>query len=190
MWFLAGDFNAVRSADERKRSSFKPVCANNFNNFIFNNDLVEYPMQGKKFTCIRDNGRKLSKLDRFLVSSEFFNKWPTACVRVLPSRYSDHCPIVLEVVSLKFRPRPFWIYSSWIGKPGFDEAIMSATEGFVPSDPPDSSLTSKFALIRNELKIWIDDFLSKEKESEAVALAELEQLESVMESRDLSEEEE
>ncbi|KAM0069892.1 putative RNA-directed DNA polymerase [Helianthus debilis subsp. tardiflorus] len=190
MWFLAGDFNAVRSAEERKRSSFKPVCANNFNNFIFNNDLVEYPMQGKKFTCIRDNGRKLSKLDRFLVSFDFFNKWPSACVRVLPSRFSDHCPIVLEVVDLKYGPRPFRIFSSWIGKPGFEEAVLSAVEGFSPTDPPDSSLTSKFALIRNGLKIWRDEFLAKEREDEAVALGELEQLEVEMESRDLSEEEE
>ncbi|XP_022031782.1 uncharacterized protein LOC110932834 [Helianthus annuus] len=70
-WVLAGDFNAVRSSEERKNSSFKPVCAENFNNFIFSNGLLEYPLQGRKFTCIRDNGKKLSKLDRFLVSPDF-----------------------------------------------------------------------------------------------------------------------
>ncbi|KAJ0532537.1 putative endonuclease/exonuclease/phosphatase [Helianthus annuus] len=103
-WVIVGDFNAVRSQEERKRSKFKPVCSENFNNFIFENGLLEYPTQGRKFTCIRDNGRKLSKLDRFLVCSDFFNKWPSACVRVMPSRLSDHCPIILELVDLKFGP--------------------------------------------------------------------------------------
>ncbi|KAI3761869.1 hypothetical protein L1987_52291 [Smallanthus sonchifolius] len=163
-WVLAGDFNAVRSPEERKRSKYKQVCAENFNNFIYNNGLLEYPMQGRRFTCIRDNGKKLSKLDRFLVCSEFFNKWPTACVRVMPSRHSDHCPIILELVDLNFGPRPFRVFNSWIGKPGFEEAVKAAS--------------------------WRDDFLAKESENVKMALSELEQLESDLETRDISEEEE
>ncbi|XP_022042364.1 uncharacterized protein LOC110945032 [Helianthus annuus] len=189
-WVLAGDFNAVRSLEERKHSKFKLACAENFNKFIFENGLQEFPMQGRKFTCIRDNGKKLSKLDRFLVSSDFFNSWPQACVRVLPGRHSDHCPIILEVVDLKFGPTPFWVFSSWIGQPGFEEAVVEASESFVAFDPPDVSLTSKFAHLRSRLKVWRDEFLSKEKESENMALSELEYLENEMESRDLTEEEE
>ncbi|XP_022014380.1 uncharacterized protein LOC110913868 [Helianthus annuus] len=189
-WVIVGDFNAVRSQEERKRSKFKPVCSDNFNNFIFANGLLEYPMQGRKFTCIRDNGRKLSKLDRFLVCSEFFNRWPSACVRVLPSRLSDHCPIILELVDLKFGPRPFRVFTSWIGKPGFEEAFMAALEGFEVFDPPDKCLTAKFARIKLFLRKWRDDFLAKEMEVEKIALAELEQMEIDMESRDLVEEEE
>ncbi|KAJ0805636.1 putative RNA-directed DNA polymerase [Helianthus annuus] len=189
-WVLAGDFNAVRSMDERKRSKFKAVCAENFNKLIFENGLLEFPMQGRKFTCIRDNGRKLSKLDRFLVCSDFFNGWPHACVRVLPGRHSDHCPIILEVVDLKFGPRPFRVFSSWIGQPGFEEAVVEASESFEVLDPPDVSLTSKFAHIRTRLKVWRDEFLAKEKESVNLALEELEALEKEMENRDLTEDEE
>ncbi|XP_021979588.1 uncharacterized protein LOC110875692 [Helianthus annuus] len=184
------DFNVVRSVEERRNSQFKAACAENFNNFIFEKGLQEYPMQGRKFTCIRNNGRKLSKLDRFLVCSEIFNSWPQACVRVLPGRYSDHCPIILEVANLNYGPRPFRVFSSWIGRSGFEEAVREASESFVAFDPPDVSLSAKFALIRGRLKEWRDDFLSKEKESENLALSELENLESEMESMDLSEEEE
>ncbi|XP_022041079.1 uncharacterized protein LOC118492169 [Helianthus annuus] len=119
-WVLAGDFNSVSSAEERRHSKFKPVCANQFNEFIFNNGLLEYPMQGRRFTCVRDNGKKLSKLDRFLVCSEFFNKWPNACVRVIQCYKSDHSPILLELVDLNFGPRPFRIFNSWIEKAGFE----------------------------------------------------------------------
>ncbi|XP_022040374.1 uncharacterized protein LOC110942919 [Helianthus annuus] len=173
-WVLAGDFNVVRSSDERKHSKFKPVCAENFNNFIFNNGLLEYPMQGRKFTCVRDNGKKLSKLERFLVCPEFFNKWPSACVRVLPNKYSDHCPIILILVDLNFGPRPFRVYNSWIGKPGFEETVKGALEGFEFFDPPDTCLTAKFARIRSALKIWRDEFLAKEKETESSAPKDME----------------
>ncbi|XP_021990744.1 uncharacterized protein LOC110887361 [Helianthus annuus] len=190
LWVLSGDFNAVRSSDERKNSNFKPACAENFNNFIFSSDLHEYPMQGRKFTCIRDNGKKLSKLDRFLVCSDFFIKWPSACVRVLASQFSDHCPILLELVDLKFGPKPFRVYNSWIGKPGYEDAVKEALVGFDSFDPSDSCLTAKFARIRAQLKIWRDKFLAKESELEKTALAELETLESDMENRELSEDEE
>ncbi|XP_021986273.1 uncharacterized protein LOC110882597 [Helianthus annuus] len=151
-WVLVGDFNAVRSQEERRNSKFKPACSENFNNFIFNNGLLEYLMQGRKFTCIRDNGKNLSKLDRFLVCPEFFNKWPSVCVRVLPPRHSDHCPIILETVELNFGPRPFRVYNSWIGKLGFEESVRKAVEGFQYFDPPDLCLSSKFACIRSAIK--------------------------------------
>ncbi|XP_022036800.1 uncharacterized protein LOC110939553 [Helianthus annuus] len=96
----------------------------------------------------------------------------------------------MEVVDLKLGPRPFRVYSSWIGQPGFEEAVKEASEKFVTFDPPDASLSSKFAHIRARLKIWRDEFLSKEKESVSLALLELEVLESDMENRDLTEEEE
>ncbi|KAJ0716266.1 putative RNA-directed DNA polymerase [Helianthus annuus] len=189
-WVLVGDFNAVRAPEERKNSKFKRVCAENFNSFIFDNGLLEYPVHGRKFTCVRDNGKKLSKLDRFLVCQEFFNKWPTACVRVLPPRHSDHCPILMELVDLNFGPRPFRVFRSWVGKPGFQDAVKEAVESFVPFDPPDACLTAKFACIRARLKTWRNEFLQKERETELLALAELESLESEMEVRNLTEEEE
>ncbi|XP_022007960.1 uncharacterized protein LOC110907261 [Helianthus annuus] len=145
-WIIAGDFNAVRNPDERKNTSFKRVCAENFNSFIFENGLLE----------------------------------------VLPNRHSDHCLALLEIVDLKYGPRPFRVFHSWIGKPGFEEAV----EKFEPHEPPDVSLSAKFASIRARLKIWRDEFLLKEREIERLALSELESLEYEMETRNLTEEEE
>ncbi|XP_035834017.1 uncharacterized protein LOC118482589 [Helianthus annuus] len=67
---------------------------------------------------------------------------------------------------------------------------MAAVDGLQFCDPPDTFIKSKFARIREFLKKWRDEFLIKERESESLAISELEKLEEEMELRDLSEEEE
>lgn len=47
---LFGDFNAVRSKEEHKRSLFDKGKADDFNNFICHNDLQEMSLGGWKFT--------------------------------------------------------------------------------------------------------------------------------------------
>ncbi|XP_022008133.1 uncharacterized protein LOC110907459 [Helianthus annuus] len=84
LWVISGDFNVVRFREEKRNCAFKQNCANNFNDFIFESGLIEYNMRGRMFTFRSDNGNKLSKLDRFLVNSEFFSAWPAASCRVLP----------------------------------------------------------------------------------------------------------
>ncbi|MFS7924885.1 putative Endonuclease/exonuclease/phosphatase superfamily [Helianthus anomalus] len=71
MWVIMGDFNSVRFPEERYNTEFIPSCAEAFNEFVEDNSLLEYPMGGRKYTRISDAGDKLSKLDRFLVSSRF-----------------------------------------------------------------------------------------------------------------------
>ncbi|XP_022041195.1 uncharacterized protein LOC110943769 [Helianthus annuus] len=71
-WIVSGDFNAVRYSEEKKNCGFKQNCANNFNSFIFDSGLLEYNLIGRKFTYSKENGRKMSKLDRFLVNHSFF----------------------------------------------------------------------------------------------------------------------
>ncbi|XP_021990944.1 uncharacterized protein LOC110887673 [Helianthus annuus] len=190
LWVVAGDFNAVRMESERKNSAFKANCAKNFNEFIAQANLLEYDLKGCRFTCSRNNGKKWSKLDRFLVCPEFFSKWPTACQRALPFLHSDHCPILLELGDKNFGPKPFRVFDAWLGKEGYKEAVELAVNYVDVQGPPDSRLTAKFARIRNEVKKWRDIYRKKEGENYARALEELEALESSLETRDLNEEEE
>ncbi|XP_076918764.1 uncharacterized protein LOC143579301 [Bidens hawaiensis] len=88
LWVFLGDFNAVRFSSERRNSMFDPISTRDLNTFIFEENLVEYAMKGGKFMFLV--GNKLSKIDRMLVSSEFANRWPDACLRVLPKFLSDH----------------------------------------------------------------------------------------------------
>ncbi|XP_022030734.1 uncharacterized protein LOC110931656 [Helianthus annuus] len=148
-------------------------------------------MSGRKFTFFSDNGSKCSKLDRFLVNSDFFNSWPAASCRVLPRLWSDHNPIVLVCRSRNFSPRPLRFFNSWISKSGFDDVVTKAISEFDLIDVnPDITLIRKLSFIRDRLRAWKDDLNRKEGEELEAAKNELETLEAILDHRDFTEEEE
>lgn len=99
---VLGDFNEVRSTNERLGSSFCHRGARSFNHFISQAGLCGLPMGGKRFTRKNKDGSKFSKLDRILVSSHVTNKWPNSHLFALPREYSDHCPLILKSTTLDF----------------------------------------------------------------------------------------
>ncbi|GKE32605.1 RNA-directed DNA polymerase, eukaryota [Tanacetum coccineum] len=70
---LMGDFNEVRTIEERHGSLFDILAADVFNSFIYRNGLKEIPLGGCKFTWCHKSAVKMSKLDGFLISEGFDN---------------------------------------------------------------------------------------------------------------------
>ena len=122
-WVVCGDFNEVRTPEERRGSVFVSRGATSFNNFIATTDLVEPPMGGKRFTWYNSSGNKCSKLDGFLFSPNFADKWPNSKALVLPRIYSDHCPILLDSKSVDFGPTPFKFYNSWLTSESLSKVV-------------------------------------------------------------------
>ncbi|XP_035838746.1 uncharacterized protein LOC118486418 [Helianthus annuus] len=153
-WVIMGDFNAVRFMEEKRNSNFNKNCASNFNEFIFENGLIEYDLKGRKFTYHKDNSNKQSKIDRFLVCHDFFNAWPVACLRELPRVHSDHCPLVLSCSDKNFGPKPFRFFNSWLERKDFDEVVQKANDSFIGNGEPEVVLMHKFKVIREDIKKW------------------------------------
>ncbi|GJS58787.1 RNA-directed DNA polymerase, eukaryota [Tanacetum coccineum] len=65
---IMGDFNEVRSKDERLGSVFNQFSARNFDHFITSSGLVYVKLEGYAFTWSHPSATKMSKLDRFLVT--------------------------------------------------------------------------------------------------------------------------
>ncbi|GKA75212.1 RNA-directed DNA polymerase, eukaryota [Tanacetum coccineum] len=80
IWVLFGDLNVVRNIDERVGSSFNAHEASTFNDFIASFGLHDFPLGGRRFNWFNKAVSKMSKLDQFLVSQNFFNVWPNASV--------------------------------------------------------------------------------------------------------------
>ncbi|XP_035841287.1 uncharacterized protein LOC118488182 [Helianthus annuus] len=187
---VTGDFNVVRSREERRNCSFKLSCSSNFNNFIFDSGLLEYNMRGSKYTFSAADGSKQSKLDRFLVNPVFFNTWPEVDVEAVPSFLSGHCAIILKTDLVNFGPKPMRIFDSWFDLPGFNEAVVSALNkdpGI--SGPPDVRFVKKLCILRAEIKKWRDEMLKRSSEVESAALSDLESIHEILDDRSLSEEE-
>lgn len=66
LWCVAGDFNAVSNADERKGSNSN-LCRQEieeFNFFTTEMGLIDLPLLGRKYTWYKSDGSAMSRLDR------------------------------------------------------------------------------------------------------------------------------
>ncbi|GMI63837.1 hypothetical protein HRI_000053000 [Hibiscus trionum] len=69
---LRGDFNTVLRPKERLGDSFIISASKDFSNFIEASDLLDLPVSGGRFTWANTREKmSASRLDRFLISSEF-----------------------------------------------------------------------------------------------------------------------
>ncbi|XP_071740585.1 uncharacterized protein [Rutidosis leptorrhynchoides] len=125
-WVIGGDFNEVRTEDERQNCEFSKRREKMFNEFIEKCHLIDIPLCGKRFTRISDDGRKLSKLDRFLVSEDFLHSWGDVSVTSLDRRTSDPSPLILRDNNADFGPKPFKIFDLWIETKEVDSIIVEA----------------------------------------------------------------
>ena len=94
---MGGDFNVVRFPSERSGSTSFTAAMREFSNFISEQGLIDIPLQGGPFTW--SNTREVAskaRLDRFLFSADWEDKFPSVSQQSLPRLLSDHFPIVLE----------------------------------------------------------------------------------------------
>ena len=131
-WIVCGDFNEVRSAEERKGSVFDPLGASNFNSFISAAGLTDLMIGGRKFMWMNFNGTKLSKLDRFLVNDFFVDKWPSANLIALPRLFSDHCPWLMDTGIRDYGPVPFKMFNSWLSDTDFGQLVRTRWDDRLP----------------------------------------------------------
>nr|GEX01644.1 RNA-directed DNA polymerase, eukaryota [Tanacetum cinerariifolium] len=123
---VMGDFNEVRSKDERYGSSFNARGAAAFNSFISARGLMEVPAGDYSFTCSHKSASKMSRLDRFLVS-ENLQRWCPNLSSVVLDRYlSDHRPIILRELSIDYGPTPFCFFHNWFDLVGFESFVVDA----------------------------------------------------------------
>ncbi|XP_071739524.1 uncharacterized protein [Rutidosis leptorrhynchoides] len=173
-WVICGDFNEVRNESERLNCDFMKNRAARFNQFIEDMQLLEIPLMWKRFTRVSDNGMKLSKLDRFLVSKNFLQSWGDLSVVALDRNTSDHCPIVLSDKNINFGPKPFKVFDTWFKNKDIEKIIIDAWNKQVTSTRDDVIFRNKMKNVKEALRSWsksqygnLDDELKMAKDKTA-----------------------
>ncbi|PNX62506.1 cysteine-rich receptor-like protein kinase, partial [Trifolium pratense] len=153
---ICGDFNAVRSVDERRsvRDGYRSSDHIPFNRFIDDNTLIDLPLCGRKFTWFKGDGRSMSRLDRFLLSGEWCLTWPN-CTQVARMRgLSDHCPLVLAADEEDWGPRPSRMLKCWKDVPGYNMFVREKWNSLQFDGWGGFVLKEKLKGIKIALKDW------------------------------------
>ena len=153
---VCGDFNVVRSRDERRSVSGVGVSSDiaPFNLFIENNFLCDLPLRGRNFTWFKGDGRTMSRIDRFLLSEEWYLTWPN-CLQVAQLRgLSDHCVLFLSIDEDNWGPRPSRFLKCWSDMVGYKNFVENKWRSFKIDGWGGYVLNKKFKLMRLALKEW------------------------------------
>ena len=116
---MGGNFNVVCFPFGRFGITNFSSAMLRFSDFISKQSLVDLPLVGGNFTWF--NSREVvasSRLDRFLLSADWEEKFPSVCQRRLPRLISDHFPILLECGNLHGGKKPFRFENMWLKEIG------------------------------------------------------------------------
>ncbi|KAL4638296.1 hypothetical protein ACB092_03G136700 [Castanea dentata] len=130
-WCLGGDFNLVRFLLERSGSSTFTSATIDFSDFISGQGLIDLPLEGGTFTW--SNSREValhSRLDRFLLSSDWEEHFPNIRQRRLQRLLSDHFPILVEGGNFQRDSRSFRFENMWLKANGFVDKVRSWWESY------------------------------------------------------------
>ncbi|GAU17467.1 hypothetical protein TSUD_340100 [Trifolium subterraneum] len=153
---VCGDFNAVRSFEERRSVSGRPrsLDFNAFNRFIEDNTLLDLPLCGRKFTWFKGDGLSMSRLDRFLLSGDWCLTWPNFSQVARMRGLSDHCPLVLSANEENWGPRPSRMLKCWKDIPGYSVFVKDKWNSLQVEGWGGHVLKEKLKRIKLALKDW------------------------------------
>ncbi|GJX02527.1 RNA-directed DNA polymerase, eukaryota [Tanacetum coccineum] len=150
---ILGDFNEVRTEQERFVSIFNVQGANMFNNFISMANLIDLPLGGYSYTWAHKSATKMSKLDRFLVFEGLLALFPYLSGICLDRHLSYHRPILMCESVLVYGPTPFRMYHSWFKMEGFNKFVEDSWNSMNISDPNAMiCLKKKFQTLKYAIK--------------------------------------
>jgi hypothetical protein len=158
-WCVVGDFNAVRRRGERRGvgSLTTPLLSaemREFDRFIDNMKVEDLNPVGGKFTWFHSNGVAMSRIDRVLVSEEWFESWGSHILRILPRDVSDHCPLILKSSVVEVRPKPFRFCNHWLLHKDFKEVVEEFWRSLKVEGWMGYVLKEKLKFLKTRIKDW------------------------------------
>ncbi|GFZ20781.1 hypothetical protein Acr_28g0014860 [Actinidia rufa] len=153
-WCLGGDLNEVRADAERSGYLDPSPGMEDLIEFINVAELHDLPLVGRRFTWTNFQASiKLSRLDRFLVSFDWCEKFN---IRQwgLPRPISDHCPILISDEEKDWGPKIFRFMDAWLSHPKFMPLVKDVWENTDVNGWAGFCILKKMQALKSKLKIW------------------------------------
>jgi len=129
-----------------------------FSDFISKQGLIDLPMEGGTFTW--SNSKEVascSKLDKFLLSSDWEEHFPNIRQRQLQRLLSDHFPILVEGQNFQRDSRPFRFENMWLKADGFVDRVRSWWVSYTFRGSCSFWIASKLKALKLDLKKWNEE---------------------------------
>ncbi|XP_070020674.1 uncharacterized protein [Nicotiana sylvestris] len=131
-WVVGGDFNVCRFENERLNCIRRSKAMRSFSDIIMDLQLLDLPLQGAQYTWARgEDCLQASRIDRFLISSEWNESFKAINQLALPRALSDHKPLLLESGEWDTTPSYFKFENMWLQQEGFIDMVKEDVYGKV-----------------------------------------------------------
>ncbi|KAG5624619.1 hypothetical protein H5410_009837 [Solanum commersonii] len=189
-WITCGDFNTNRTMGEKRGCNRISYVMSDFSRWIEEMELHDPHLNGGKFSWFRGiNHPSAARLDRFLYSMEWEEKFKNIRQKLLPRVLSDHCPILLESGNWEQKRSNFKFENWWLKVEGFTNLIQSWWNEFLVEGCPDYRLNIKLRMLKQKLKEWSKSNFGELTSKKNSLLEELAEIDLIQETRELSEDE-
>jgi hypothetical protein len=151
-WLLVGDFNFIRSQENRNKPGGDIHEMLLFNEIIGHLGLLELPLKGRKYTWSNmQENPLLEQLDWFFTSSNWILDYPNSIVLPLAHTKSDHVPCVVTIDTIIPKSNIFRFEFFWVDHPGFIDCVKGSW--CIPSNMSHCSakIADKFKSLRHSL---------------------------------------
>jgi exonuclease III len=155
-WVILGDFNLIRSPENRNRIGGDINNMLLFNRIISQLDLVEIPLKGRAFTWsnMQDNPL-LEKLDWIFTSANWTTLFPHTIATPLAKLSSDHIPIKVQISTSVPKACLFRFEDYWMEFDGFYDTIQSSWHSHIYRNSA-QDLVARLKSVRHGLKKWVE----------------------------------
>jgi hypothetical protein len=151
-WLLLGDFNFIRSHENRNKPGGDVNDMFLFNEIIGHLGLLELPLKGRRYTWSNMQREPLlEQLDWFFTSQNWISVYPNTMVLPLAKKGSDHVPCVVHIDTNIPKAKIFRFENYWVDLPGFKECVTQSWER-------GSTKAYSSAVIADKLKSLRHDF--------------------------------
>ncbi|XP_075473994.1 uncharacterized protein LOC142505056 [Primulina tabacum] len=154
-WCLGGDFNVVRSIQEKINSCSMTSSMHCFDSLIQELQLCDPPLMNGKFTWSNLRSSPICcRLDRFMFTVGWTEIYPFYRQSILPRITSDHFPLVLDLAKTKWGPTPFRFENVWLRDKSFKILTQSWWNNSNTQGWAGYRLMMKLKSVKGDIKKW------------------------------------